>query len=72
MDEGEELMGRLFPRFDEEEAFVTGRLDAEERRGLAEPLRRVVLRVEDGEERRRALLDDADPTPRRSGRRPRA
>ncbi|MBO7941143.1 MarR family winged helix-turn-helix transcriptional regulator [Streptomyces antibioticus] len=72
-DEGEELMGRLFPRFNEEEAFVTGRLDAEECRGLAEALRRVVLQVEeDGEERRRALLDGADPTPRRSGRRPRA
>ncbi|MFF3935304.1 MarR family winged helix-turn-helix transcriptional regulator [Streptomyces phaeofaciens] len=72
-DEGEELMRRLFPQFNEEEAFVTGRLDDEECRGLAQALRQVVLQVEEhGEERRRTLLDGAEPAPRRSGRRPRA
>ncbi|MFD9791570.1 MarR family winged helix-turn-helix transcriptional regulator [Streptomyces sp. NPDC059070] len=69
-DEGEELMGTLFPRFNEEEAFVTGQLSDQECRGAADALRRVVLQVEEhGEERRLALLDGADPAPRRSGRR---
>ncbi|MEV5010486.1 MarR family winged helix-turn-helix transcriptional regulator [Streptomyces sp. NPDC093064] len=68
--EGEEFMSRVFPEFNEEEAFVTSQLSGEECRGLAELLRRVVLQVEEhGEERRRSLLDGADPAPRRSGRR---
>ncbi|MEW1644073.1 MULTISPECIES: MarR family transcriptional regulator [unclassified Streptomyces] len=72
-DEGERLMRRLFPEFNEEEAFVTGQLSDEECRGLADMLRRVVLQVEDhGEDRRESLLDGAEPAPRRSGRRPRA
>jgi DNA-binding MarR family transcriptional regulator len=72
-DEGEELMQRVFPQFNEEEAFVTGQLSDEECRSVAEGLRRVVLQVEEqGEERRLALLDGAEPAPRRSGRRPKA
>lgn len=69
-DKGEELMQRVFPAFNDEEAFVTGALSDAECRSLAEGLRRVVLQVEEhGEERRRELLDGAEPTPRRSGRR---
>ncbi|WP_416979833.1 MarR family winged helix-turn-helix transcriptional regulator [Streptomyces sp. T028] len=72
-EEGEELMQRVFPAFNEEEAFVAGRLSAAECRSVAEGLRRVVLQVEKhGEERRLALLDGAAPAPRRSGRRPKA
>ncbi|MFG2792132.1 MarR family winged helix-turn-helix transcriptional regulator [Streptomyces sp. NPDC048419] len=69
-DEGEELMRRLFPAFNEEEAFVASRLSDEECRGIAQGLRQVVLQVEEeGEERRLTLLDGAPPAPRRSGRR---
>ncbi|MFE2587123.1 MarR family winged helix-turn-helix transcriptional regulator [Streptomyces sp. NPDC059378] len=72
-DDGEALMQRLFPQFNEEEAFVTSRLDADECRSVADGLRQVVLQVEEsGEERRLALLDGAEPAPRRSGRRPKA
>ncbi|MFF4397362.1 MarR family winged helix-turn-helix transcriptional regulator [Streptomyces sp. NPDC001480] len=72
-DKGEELMQRVFPAFNEEEAFVTSRLSDAECRGLAEGLRQVVLQVEErGEERRRELLDGSEPAPRRSGRRPKA
>ncbi|MGH4035386.1 MarR family winged helix-turn-helix transcriptional regulator [Actinomycetota bacterium Odt1-20B] len=72
-DEGEELMRGLFPRFNDEESFVTGRLSDAECRSLAGGLRQVVLQVEEGgEERRLRLLDGAEPAPRRSGRRPRA
>jgi DNA-binding MarR family transcriptional regulator len=72
-DKGEELMQRVFPQFNDEEAFVTGQLSDAECRSLAEGLRSVVLQVEEhGEERRRALLDGAEPAPRRSGRRPKA
>ncbi|WP_055711360.1 MarR family winged helix-turn-helix transcriptional regulator [Streptomyces torulosus] len=70
-EEGEELMRRVFPAFNEEEAFVAAQLDVDECRSVAEGLRRVVLQVEEhGEERRLALLDGAAPAPRRSGRRP--
>ncbi|MCD7441012.1 MarR family transcriptional regulator [Streptomyces lincolnensis] len=69
-EEGEELMRRVFPAFNEEEAFVTARLDDEDCRTVADGLRRVVLQVEEhGEERRLTLLDGAPPAPRRSGRR---
>ncbi|MFF5405270.1 MarR family winged helix-turn-helix transcriptional regulator [Streptomyces misionensis] len=69
---GEDFMRRVFPAFNEEEAFVTARLSDEECRDLASVLRRVVLQVEEeGEERRRSLLNGEDPTPRRSGRRAR-
>ncbi|WEH13928.1 MarR family transcriptional regulator [Streptomyces sp. VNUA24] len=72
-DQGEELMRRVFPAFNEEEAFVTGQLSDTECRSLAEGLRSVVLQVEEhGEERRRTLLNGAEPAPRRSGRRPKA
>lgn len=72
-DEGEELMRRVFPAFNEEEAFVTAGLSDTECRGLAEGLRQVVLQVEEhGEERRRELLGGSEPAPRRSGRRPKA
>ena len=68
--EGEAFMQRVFPAFNEEEAFVTARLSDEECRRLAEGLRGVVLQVEEhGEERRHALLNGAEPAPRRSGRR---
>ncbi|BFO19110.1 hypothetical protein SHKM778_54980 [Streptomyces sp. KM77-8] len=71
-EEGEEFMRQVFPAFNEEEAFVTSRLSDEECRGLADGLRRVVLQVEEaGEERRRSLLNGAEPAPRRSGRRAR-
>ncbi|MEU5096223.1 MarR family transcriptional regulator [Streptomyces sp. NPDC020996] len=71
-DKGEDLMRRVFPEFNEEEAFVTARLSDAECRGLAEGLRQVVRQVEEyGEERRRELLGGAEPAPRRSGRRPR-
>jgi DNA-binding MarR family transcriptional regulator len=70
-DEGEELMRRVFPQFNEEEAFVAEQLDDDECRSVADGLRRVVLQVEEhGEERRRALLNGAEPALRRSGRRP--
>jgi MarR family transcriptional regulator, organic hydroperoxide resistance regulator len=69
-DEGEELMQRLFPAFNEEESFVTGRLSEADCRTVADGLRRVVLQVEEnGEERRQDLLGGAAPAPRRSGRR---
>lgn len=69
-DEGEELMQRVFPAFNEEEAFVTGQLSDADCRTVAAGLRRVVLQVEEkGEERRRDLLGGAAPAPRRSGRR---
>ncbi|MFE9451968.1 MarR family winged helix-turn-helix transcriptional regulator [Streptomyces sp. NPDC006739] len=68
-DKGEEFMRRVFPEFNAEEAFVTERLSDAECRSLAESLRRVVLQIEEnGEERRRELLDGAEPAPRRSGR----
>ncbi|OIJ66434.1 MarR family winged helix-turn-helix transcriptional regulator [Streptomyces mangrovisoli] len=68
--EGEAFMNRVFPAFNEEEAFVTGQLTDDECRDLAGLLRRVVLQVEQGgEDRRRELLNGAEPAPRRSGRR---
>ncbi|MEU0222155.1 MarR family transcriptional regulator [Streptomyces sp. NPDC006265] len=71
--EGEVFMARVFPAFNEEEAFVTAGLSDAECRRLAEGLRSVVLQVEEhGEERRQSLLGGAEPAPRRSGRRPRA
>ncbi|MFI1509620.1 MarR family winged helix-turn-helix transcriptional regulator [Streptomyces sp. NPDC020597] len=72
-DKGEALMRRLFPAFNEEEAFVAARLSDEECRTVADGLRRVVRQVEEeGEGRRADLLDGAEPAPRRSGRRPKA
>jgi DNA-binding MarR family transcriptional regulator len=72
-EEGDAFMQRVFPAFNEEEAFVTARLSDAECRSLAEGLRSVVLQVEEqGEERRQSLLGGAEPAPRRSGRRPRA
>ncbi|WP_458247168.1 MarR family winged helix-turn-helix transcriptional regulator [Streptomyces sp. MAI_2237] len=71
-EEGEEFMRRVFPAFNEEEAFVTSRLTDEECLSLADGLRRVVLQVEEqGEDRRRSLLNGEEPAPRRSGRRSR-
>ncbi|WEH12866.1 MarR family transcriptional regulator [Streptomyces sp. VNUA24] len=72
-DRGAEVMRRVFPEFNAEEAFVTEQLSDAECRGLADSLRRVVLQVEEnGGERRHSLLDGADPAPRRSGRRPKS
>jgi DNA-binding MarR family transcriptional regulator len=72
-DEGEEFMRRVFPAFNEEEAFVTAGLSDAECRRLADGLRSVVMQVEQhGEERRQSLLNGAEPTPRRSGRRSRS
>ncbi|MFH8221021.1 MarR family winged helix-turn-helix transcriptional regulator [Streptomyces sp. NPDC018057] len=69
-EEGEEFMRRVFPAFNEEEAFVTSQLTTEECSGLAATLRRVVLQVEQhGEDRRRSLLEGAELAPRRGGRR---
>lgn len=69
-EEGEALMQRLFPEFNQEEAFVASRLSDKECRDVAEGLRQVVRQVEEhGEERRLTLLDGAKPTQRRSGRR---
>ncbi|MFI6034996.1 hypothetical protein ACIBBD_12685 [Streptomyces sp. NPDC051315] len=69
----EELMVRLLPERDEEEAFVTSRLPDDECRAVADPLRRIVLQVEEqGGERCRTLLGGAEPAPRRSGHRPRS
>ncbi len=69
-DAGEELMGRLFPAFNAEEAFVTARLSTEECERLAGSLRKIVAQLEDGGEQRRLdLLEGAPPTPRRGGRR---
>ncbi|MEU6122004.1 MarR family winged helix-turn-helix transcriptional regulator [Streptomyces sp. NPDC047123] len=70
-EEGEGLMGEVFPAFNAEEAFVTEGLTDEECRTLADLLRKIVVRTEDrGEERRAHLLNGAPPTPRRSGRKP--
>ncbi|MFF8910273.1 MarR family winged helix-turn-helix transcriptional regulator [Streptomyces olivaceoviridis] len=70
-EEGEDFMRRVFPAFNEEEAFVTARLSDAECRTLADGLRRVVLQIEEeGEDRRRSLLNGECPSPRRSGRRP--
>ncbi|WP_436775048.1 MarR family winged helix-turn-helix transcriptional regulator [Yinghuangia sp. YIM S09857] len=67
---GEELMTRVFPAFNAEEAFVTDDLTAEECLELAAGLRRIVARLETrGEERREELLAGQPPKPRRSGRR---
>jgi DNA-binding MarR family transcriptional regulator len=72
-DQGEELMRRVFPAFNEEEAFVTGQLSDEQCGIVAAGLRQVVLQVEEnGETRRQALLGGAAPAPRRSGRRRKA
>ncbi|AVV46666.1 hypothetical protein C6376_40290 [Streptomyces sp. P3] len=69
-EEGEALMRRLFPAFDQEETFVAARLSDEECRSLVDGLRQVVLQVEEqGAQRRRALLAGAPPAPRRGGRR---
>ncbi|RJQ80802.1 MarR family transcriptional regulator [Pseudonocardiaceae bacterium YIM PH 21723] len=66
---GEELMSRLFPAFNAEEAFAADRLSGAECDQLAGLLRRVVAQLEDnGEARRLELLEGAAPTPRRSGR----
>ncbi|MFJ2769681.1 MarR family winged helix-turn-helix transcriptional regulator [Streptomyces sp. NPDC087300] len=71
-DEGERLMGEVFPAFNAEEVFVTEGLTDAECGVLADLLRKIVVRTEDkGEERRLHLLDGADPAPRRSGRRAR-
>ncbi|MFJ6621457.1 MarR family winged helix-turn-helix transcriptional regulator [Kitasatospora sp. NPDC091335] len=67
---GEELMAELFPRFNEEEAFVSGALSDEECEQLAGMLRRIVGTLErDGEARRAELAQDAPPPPRPGGRR---
>lgn len=69
-DAGEELMSTLFPAFNAEESFVTARLSTKECDRLAGLLRRIVAQLEDnGEQRRLDLLEGAQPTPRRGGRR---
>ncbi|MET7796024.1 MarR family winged helix-turn-helix transcriptional regulator [Streptomyces decoyicus] len=68
--EGEQLMTRVFPEFNAEEAFVTEGLSDDEALDLADLLGRIVTQVETrGEDRRLELLDGQDPRPRRSGRR---
>ncbi|WP_306332940.1 MarR family winged helix-turn-helix transcriptional regulator [Streptomyces sp. KL118A] len=69
-DEGERLMGEVFPAFNAEEAFVTEGLTDAECETLADLLRKIVVRTEDnGEERRLELLAGEAPARRRSGRR---
>ncbi|MFH8750793.1 MarR family winged helix-turn-helix transcriptional regulator [Streptomyces rimosus] len=69
-ERGEQLMAEVFPAFNAEEVFVAERLTDEECGTLADLLRKIVMQTEEnGEERRLALLDGADPHPRRSGRR---
>jgi DNA-binding MarR family transcriptional regulator len=46
---GVRLMTTLFPRFNEQESFVTGSLSADELRALASSLRKVTIRVERGQ-----------------------
>ncbi|MDF5752244.1 MarR family transcriptional regulator [Spongiactinospora sp. TRM90649] len=71
--QGEDLMRRVFPDFNAEEAFVAEGLSAEECLTTADALRRIVRQVEEnGEERRLRLLGGSPPAPRRSGRRPKA
>lgn len=52
--QGEELMRELFPLFNAEEVFVTGRLSATECTALADLLRGVITQLEAEGERRRA------------------
>jgi MarR family transcriptional regulator, organic hydroperoxide resistance regulator len=67
---GDELMHRLFPAFNAEEAFVTDRLNTAQCNQLADGLRQIVAQLEEnGEQRRLDLLGGAEPTPRRGGRR---
>ncbi len=68
--EGEELMADLFPKFNEEEVFVSDPLDSPEAQTLAEMLRKMVTHLEaNGEQRRLDLRGDTPLPPRRSGRR---
>ncbi|MFG2004549.1 MarR family winged helix-turn-helix transcriptional regulator [Spirillospora sp. NPDC048911] len=70
---GRELMERLFPEFNAEEAFVVERLDQGQNKALAQSLATIVEHLEsEGEERRTSLRDGAPLPPRRSGRRARA
>ncbi|MFI1164422.1 MarR family winged helix-turn-helix transcriptional regulator [Streptomyces sp. NPDC020801] len=70
-EEGEALMRRVFPEFDQEETFVTARLSDEECRSVAQGLRRIVRQVEDrGGQGRLAPGDGAAPVTRHGGRRP--
>lgn len=60
--EGEQLMTRVFPEFNAEEAFVTEGLSDDEALDLADLLGRIVVQVESrGEDRRLELLDGQDP-----------
>lgn len=68
--EGLALMERLFPTFNDEEAFVVSPLDDAESLNLADTLRRIVTHLEEnGEERREALRQKTPVPPRRGGRR---
>jgi MarR family transcriptional regulator, organic hydroperoxide resistance regulator len=68
--EGTELMERLFPAFNQEEAFVVAALGPEESLHLADTLRRIITHLEDhGEERRESLRQASPFPPRRGGRR---
>ncbi|MBB4920934.1 MarR family winged helix-turn-helix transcriptional regulator [Streptosporangium saharense] len=70
--EGVALMEKLFPAFNDEEAFVVADLDAEEALTLAESLRRIVTHLEEHGEARRAKLRKENPAPPRRGGRRRA
>ncbi|MEV7014144.1 MarR family transcriptional regulator, partial [Streptosporangium sp. NPDC051022] len=70
--EGVSLMERLFPAFNDEEAFVVGALEAEESLHLAQTLRRIVTHLEEHGETRRADLRRETPVPPRRGGRRRA
>ncbi|GLK14210.1 MarR family winged helix-turn-helix transcriptional regulator [Streptosporangium carneum] len=68
--EGLALMERLFPAFNDEEAFVVGALEEHEALDLAACLRRIVTHLEEhGEQRRNDLRRQTPVPPRRGGRR---
>ncbi len=69
--EGERLMHRLFPAFNEEEGFVTEGLSTQECTRLADSLRRIVSHLEEKGEERRAEMHAGGAPPRRAGRRSR-
>lgn len=68
--DGVALMEKIFPAFNDEEAFVIGALGSGEAQQLADTLRRIVTHLEEnGEQRRQELHRDSPLPPRRGGRR---
>jgi MarR family transcriptional regulator, organic hydroperoxide resistance regulator len=69
---GEQLMHRLFPEFNKEEAFVAAALPADDRRRLATSLRELVIHIEEHGEARRAEMRQSRPDVLRRGGRARS